>query len=449
MSAITGLNPAPLRTPEPVVPKAAPPLPQKPSSLRVWVLLALVAGGAWAAYQFIAKPKVQSRTAAAVTVRTAKVSSGSVQRVLRLTGSTAAKNFATIAAPMMKGPDAGRALILISLANSGGFVKKGEVIAEIDAQAMKDHVDDIATTIGQADSDIKRRKAEQAMDWENLQQDLRSAKADVESAKLDAGASEVRTPVDAEILKLSVEEAEATYKEKQADLAKYKISNAAEIRVLELTKIRHVRHHDRHVHDVEAFTIRAPMDGLMVMQSIWRGNEMGQIQIGDQLAPGQPFMKIVDTSSMQMQAVASQVESDEMRLGAPAVVSFDAFPDLKLKAKVSSLGAIATAGRNVNYFLRTVPVYLVFQELDKRVIPDLSVAANVVVDQANDKLLIPREAVEEKNGKSFVRVKLADRYETREVKLGVADNIRVAVLDGLRAGEEVALDPAPTVLASN
>ena len=293
------------------------------------LLLALLAGGAWAAYRFIARPKPRGNAdAEAAAIRTVKVTSGSIQRVLRLTGTTNAKNFATVTAPMMRGPDSGRALILIQVAASGTLVKKDSVVAQIDAQSMIDHVDDIASVIQQAEADIKRRKAEQAMDWENMQQDLRSAKADMEKAKLDASASEIRTPIDAEILKLNAEEAEAAYKQKLTDLPKQKISNAAELRVLELTKQRHTRHHDRHQHDVERFTIHAPIDGLVVMQSIWRGSEMGQVQQGDQVAPGQPFMKIVDTNSMQMQAVASQVETDQMRIGEPAMVSFDAFPDL-------------------------------------------------------------------------------------------------------------------------
>src|SRR5579859_6626831 len=288
MSAIHGLTPAPLRTPEPVI-TAVPPLPpQKRSALRIWVMLALAIGSAWAVYQFIAKPKAQSRAVQTAAVRTAKVTTGPIQRIIRLTGSTSAKNFASIAAPMMRGPDSGRALILIQVADSGAMVKKGEVVAKIDAQAMIDHVDDLSATIDQAEADIRRRKAEQAMTWENLQQDVRVAKANLEKAKLDLSAAEVRTPVDAEILKLAAEEAEATYKEKLVDLPTQKISDGAELRILELTKERHVRHRDRHTTDVERFTIHAPIDGLVVMQSIWRGTDMGQIQTGDQISPGQP-----------------------------------------------------------------------------------------------------------------------------------------------------------------
>jgi HlyD family secretion protein len=440
MSAIHGLNPAPLLTPEPVITAVPPSPPKKRSSFRVWLLLALVVVGAGAVYQFIAKPKAQSRAVQSVGIRTARVTSGPIQRILRLTGSTSAKNFASIAAPMMRGPDSGRALILIQVADSGAMVKKGDVVARIDAQSMVDHVDDLSATIDQADADIRRRKAEQAMSWENLQQDIRVAKANLEKAKLDVSSSEVRTPVDAEILKLAVEEAEATYKEKLVDLPTQKISDGAELRILELTKDRHVRHRERHKIDVERFTIQAPIGGLVVMQSIWRGADMGQIQTGDQISPGQPFMKIVDTSGMQMEAVASQVESDEMRLGEPALITFDAFPGLKLKAKVSSLGAIATGGWWSNYYLRTVRVYLTILDHDHRVIPDLSTAASVAVDQTGNALLIPREAVETKDGKSLVRIKAGDRYETREVKLGMSDNIHVAVLEGLQAGDEVALD---------
>lgn len=451
MSAIQGLSPAPLQTPEPLITAVEPASPKKPSALRVWVLLAVVLGGGWAAYQFFAKPRASSRAAGTSAVRTARAADGAIQRIIRLTGSTSAKNYASIAAPVMRGPDSGRSLVLIHVAASGLIVKKGDVVARIDAQSMVDHVDDLSATIDQADADIRRRKAEQAMNWEALQQDIRAAKANLDKAKLDVSSSEVRTPVDAEILKLAAEEAAATYKEKLTDLPTQKISNAAELKILEITKDRHVRHRNRHKSDIERFVIHSPISGLVVLQSIWRGTDMGQIQTGDQVAPGQSFMKVVDTSGMQMEALCSQVESDEMRIGQSAEVTFDAFPGLKLKAKVAGLGAIATGGWWSNYYQRTVRVYLTILDHDNRVIPDLSVAANVAVSQAENALLIPREAVDSKDGKPFVRIKVGDHYEARGVKLGTSDNIHVAVLSGLHAGDEVALDQAQAgpLLAAN
>ena len=141
-----------------------------------------------------------------------------------------------------------------------------------------------------------------------------------------------------------------------------------------------------------------------------------------------------------------------MRLGQPAAITFDAFPGLKLNARVVNIGAMATAGSRTNNYLRTVPVFVKILDQDSRVIPDLSTSTDVVVDQTANALLIPVTAVDSRNGKSWVRVKRGEGFETRQVKLGVSDHVRIAVLDGLREGEEIALDrPAagPALVASN
>jgi len=330
-------------------------------------------------------------------------------------------------------------------------VKKGDVVARIDAQAMSDTLNDLEAQIDQSAADIKKKKADIAVNWENLQQTLRSTKAQADAVKLDASAAEIRTPIDAEELKLSVEEANSTYKEQLEDLESNKISAAADLRVLEISQEISIRQRDRYKGDIEKFTIEAPMSGLAVMLSIVRGVEIAQVQLGDQVNPGQPFMMIVDPNGIQVKASASQVESEEMHLGQPAAITFDAFPGLKLSARLSNIGAIAVPGATQNYYLRNVPVYLTLLDHDNRVIPDLTTSSDVVVDQTENALLIPRSAAESKNGKWFVRVKKGDQFESREVKLGTTDNVRVAVLEGLREGEEVVVDQAfaAPLVASN
>ncbi|MDQ6665480.1 MAG: efflux RND transporter periplasmic adaptor subunit [Acidobacteriota bacterium] len=185
------------------MPRAVPPhVPPKPSRKGAWlglatVLAILAMAGAW-----FATHRPSAATVAYTGLRTVKVAAGPAVRIMRVSGSTAARNFASLTAPMMRGPDSGRSLVLISLAKSGSIVKKGEFIAQIDAQSIKDHVDDINSQVQQAESDIKKRKAEQAIEMENLRQSLRVAKSDLEKAKLDAGAADIRTDIDKEILRL-------------------------------------------------------------------------------------------------------------------------------------------------------------------------------------------------------------------------------------------------------
>jgi multidrug efflux pump subunit AcrA (membrane-fusion protein) len=406
------------------------------------VLVIVLAAGAAA---WALRPSPEAKQAATPTVRTVKVAAGTIQRTLRLAGTTSARNFVNIVAPMMRGPDAGRGLILIFLAPSGTMVKKGQLVAQIDAQSVKDHVDDVESQVVQAGADIRKRQAELDIEMEGLQQNLRIAKANLDKARLDAQATEIRTPIDQELLKLAEQEADAQYKQIQKDIGTTRERMKAEIRILELTRDRQVRHRDRHKTDVITFTINSPIDGLVVMQSIWRGGDMGQIQQGDQISPGQPFAKIVDLSSMQVEATVNQVEGEFIRIGQRATLAFDAFPGLTMKSKVTAIGALAVSGWRQNYYIRNIPVRLSIEGQDARVIPDLSAGADVVLSEKDGALVVPREAVQEANGKPVVFVRQAGSFALRQVELGEMTNTQAAVISGLQAGDEVALQPPATL----
>ena len=108
----------------------------------------------------------------------------------------------------------------------------------------QDSMSDVNALVVQAEGDVRKRKADQAIEAENLQQNVRRAKAALDKARLDLGAQDIRMPIDKELLKLSVEESEATYKELLQEVQIKKVAHAAEIRILELTKERQQRHHD-------------------------------------------------------------------------------------------------------------------------------------------------------------------------------------------------------------
>src|SRR5690606_35176851 len=101
------------------------------------------------------------------------------------------------------------------------------------------------STVMQAEADIKKRLAEQSVEMENLRQNVRVAKAELDKYRADARATEVRTVVDQELIKLAVEEAEAAHKELVEELRLKQVSQNAEMRILNLTRERHARHRDR------------------------------------------------------------------------------------------------------------------------------------------------------------------------------------------------------------
>ena len=406
---------------------------------KILLLLAIAAVGGGTAYLLSGKTS-NPKPDAASDLQVVKTAPTTIQRVLRLSGQTSARKYFNVTAPMLRGPESGKALVLIKLVKSGAPVKKGELIAQIDAQATEDHLDDVRDQVRQAQNDIVKRKAEQAVEWENLQQTLRQAKADAEKAKLDAQPAGILTDIERELLQLNVEETAARYKQLQENLKFQRTAYEAEIRILEITKERQQRHQDRHEGDLTKYTIYAPMDGLAVMQPIFRGGEMGQIQEGDQVGPGQLFLRIVDPRSMQVEARANQAESSALRIGQKVTVRLDAFPGKQFSGSIYSIGALAVSGWLQNYYIRNIPVNITIDGSDPLLIPDLSASGDVVIEQADNVLAVPLKAVRHTNGKATVLVKQGDSLQEREVTLGIEDEKRVAVTSGLSAGEEVRIN---------
>lgn len=433
MSAVP--NPLPM----PPHPPVAPALPEPQRRGIRWLILGigallLAALGTW--YQLNT-----SGGGPVSVVPTQKAFIGDLDQTIRVTGETAAQTFANITSPRMEGREGNQGLTILTLVPNGTLVKRGDIVATIDAAGLRDHLDEIRDLAAQAQADIDRRKAEQAVDWTALQQTLRVAKATLDKALLDQKMASLKTSLDREILQLAVDEAQARYTELTKDLVTKKQSQESEIRTLELTRRRHERHAQRHVSDLEKFTLRSPIDGMAVMQQQWAGDQFRLTRLGDQVRAGQVFVKIVTPASLVLDGTVSQSDSGRVQLGQPATVSFDAYPDLKLPGHVSAIGAIAVRGWRQQYYIRNVRVVVQLDRLDPRMIPDLSGAAEVMLHRQASQLLIPRAAVHERGGTAYVYVKTPQGLARRNVTLGDRNTLYTVVTQGLSAGEAVSVVP--------
>jgi HlyD family secretion protein len=404
-----------------------------------WPMYALLAVLVLAAAWFL-RPQPR-KTVAATSVSTVRVARGVIRNTLRLGGSISARRFMNIGAPVLQAPDTGRGLTLTFLAASGTHVKEGQLIAEIDSQDIQDHLVDVEASVSQGHLDIARRKAQLVAQMEGLHQRLRVAKATWERARQDARAAPAANPITQEILRLAVEEYQEAYQEAAKQIPLTEERQLADLKLYELSSEYDVRHLNRHLLDFRRCSIRSPMDGMVVMQTTYRGGQMNQIKVGDRLSPGQPFMRVVDPASMELDATMNQSESEIVRLGQRAVVRFDAFPEIVVKGRVQSVGALALGGRRVNFNVRSIAVRLVLETVDPRVIPDLSASADVATLEPAGGLIVPREALSGSGGKTIVYVKQGDAFVPREVEIAGATSTQAAIVSGIQEGEEIALQP--------
>lgn len=338
-------------------------------------------------------------------------------------------------------------LVLQQLVPAGSKVKKGEVVAEFDRQYMLLRLDDYRATVFQSEASLKKQKADLEISRKAHQQLIDSAKADLEKARLDMKTLPVLSAIDSERTQLALQQAEARYKQLLAEVPFVRASEDADVRIAELDLEQAKLELKRAQANADKMIVKAPIDGLTVMQNIFRGAEFAQVQQGDQLWPGMNFMQIVDPRSMVVNASLSQVDVQKIRLGAKAKVHFDAYPALVLPARVESVGAITKPGNMRAQFVKEIPVRLRIEGVDPRVIPDLSVSAEVVLEAEPNSTVVPVEAVfSSEPGEPaaprtpFVYVRQPFGWERRSVRLGLSNAITVAVKNGLSKDEEVALE---------
>jgi len=404
----------------------------------------------------------------AVPVTTVVV--GDINRTVRVTGTVAAKNFASLLAPRIQGsrsntnrggmggsglggpggggngmggpggPGADFTLVLWHLIKAGTRVKKDEVVAQFDPTNQLLRLDDYKDTVIQTDNTIRKQIASLAANKEAHDQTVRAAKAAWDQAVLDLGTIPVKAAIDAENLKLVAEEAEATYKQLVFEDSLVIESQRATIRVSELTKDQSAIELQRAEGNVKRMEIHSPMDGIAVMASIVRNGEFGQVREGDQVNAGQPFLTIVDPSSMILNATVNQVDAERLRLGMKAVVHLDAYPDIDLPGVLEGIGAMSKSSTFRAGYVGEIPIRLRIEKSDVRVIPDLTGSAEVILESAKDAVVLPRAAVFEENGGSFVFVQSPEGWVKKQIEPGVISLTQVAVRSGLQKGDVVALE---------
>ncbi|MEO8370811.1 MAG: HlyD family efflux transporter periplasmic adaptor subunit [Candidatus Solibacter sp.] len=455
-------------------PSAVPPQHHEapPRRIGMWsILIAVLVIGAGAAYYMKSQSDAKAAAKSSlVSVSTGIVGMGDLHSTVRVNGTISAENFAALMAPRILGSrsgfnrggdgaggDAGRggggnpgggggggpmgdfSLVLMKLANPGVKVKSGDVVAEFDPQNQLQRLDDYKDSAIQQENMVKKMLANLAAVKEAHDQSVRSAKADWEKSKLDLKTAEVRSAIDAEKFKLTVEESDAKYKQLVAEAALVDESQRAQVRSNELNRDQSKIEMARAEANVKKMSVKAPMDGIVVMQSIVRNGEFGQIREGDQVAAGQPFVQIVDPRSMVLNATVNQVDAEKLRLGMKATIHMDAYGDIELPGTLTGIGAMAKASTFRARYVGEIPIRIKLEKMDPRVIPDLTGSAEIILSSERTTMIAPRAAVFAEESGSYVFVQGPDGWIKKKVELGMPSFTQISIRSGVQKGDVVAL----------
>lgn len=169
--------------------------------------------------------------------------------------------------------------------------------------------------------------------------------------------------------------------------------------------------------------IHSPADGIVI--------NIGARE-GQYVTPETELYMIADLSKIWVYAEIYEYELPWVKVGDPVEIQLAGVPGRNFKGRLAFIYPYAEAKT------RTVKVRLVFDNAELLLKPDMFAQVTIHAGKQMDAVVVPSEAVIRSGAKTQVFIVCgAGKFEPRQITTGLSSNGDVAVLEGLKAGEEV------------
>lgn len=382
---------------------AVPPQRSRGRLIAVWVVVALLIPVALMAARRFGRAK----PSAVRTVAVQELSSGGQRVLLNAAGYVTARRVATVSSKV-----SGK--VVEVLVEEGKRVEMGQVLARLDAS--------------NAERSLQLAEAQ----FESAKRALDETRANLEQAEREFQRTQ-RLASEKIATQADLDRTESEAKALKARLARQAAD--AEVALRESAVWRQ---------QLDDTIIRAPFAGIVTSKNAQPGEMISPMSAGGGFTRT-GICTIVDMASLEIEVDVSESYINRVEASQPVEATLDSYPEWKIPAKVIAI--IPTADRQK----ATVKVRVGFDALDPRMLPEMGVkvafrsagATNGSGAQAAStasRILVPKAAVRQRDGRDVVWVVREGRVERRAVTLGGTQGDEAMITAGLSSGERVVVE---------
>jgi HlyD family secretion protein len=326
------------------------------------------------------------------------------------------------------------------VAQDGSRIKQGDVVIRFDPSAIEKRLVDAEDDLKEARLTMEKNRIEGSAELRKLERDAAMARLELEDAKQfqkkDALLYSRADIIESEIDQGLAQEREGHARATRQTREKLSGTEAALLQI----KIRQA---DAKISQaraaLQALTVTAPHDGVLILKRNWRGDTT---RVGDSVWNGQPLAEIPDLSQMQAEVFVLEADAGGLKPGRPATMTVESAPGISWPAKISRVDSLAKPripGSPVQYFAVTLEL----DRTDPRVMkPGQRVQSTLFLEEVKGALLVPRQALFDREGRTMVFRRGPRGFAPVEVKLGPSSLGRVVIESGLKPGDVLAMrDP--------
>lgn len=375
-------------------------------SVKISIAILVVAGGIWGYFSGF-KNDIKAP-------ELVKVWRGNLQNYVVANGEVQARNLTDIGAQVS-------GQIKKLYVKIGDSVQKGDLIAQIDSVTQENEV-------------------------KNLQAQLLIDEADLNATQIAANVAKTQFLREQKLFKAdatsreSYENAQNTYYLKSATLEQIKAKINQTMIKLDTAK-----------KDLSYTQITAPLSGTIVSVPVKEGQTLNANQTTPTIA------QIANLNELEI--VMEIAEGDITKIKPSQMVEYSILsnPQRKFYAPITTIDPGLTTlsdgkygnSQNLNsnsssssnsavyYYAKALA-----ENKDNFLKIGMTTENRIIIEQSENVLIVPLNAVIDENGDKFVSVALdgfGAKFEKRAVKVGISDNMNIEILDGLQEGEDIIL----------
>lgn len=344
-----------------------------------------------------------------VSYEVAEVTKGTIMKSIK--GSS---TFTTVDKKELSFPETKGLRLMSFTVNNGDMVKKGQVLAELDATELE-------RSIEMARYEVEKAKLELQEAQQDNKYDVEEARLNVVKAEMNAKVSETKlAQIELDQARLKLAELQDTKRrEFQVERARLNVKQ----REMDLSSLQ------KRLADTK---LVAPMDGVVLFVS----NE----QVGDEVDAYQPLVTIGDPNKLFIIYTAPEREAlKDVKDGVKATIKL---PDGTLEE-----GVVVQTPLNVpdqlpedlkRLYQRSI--LIAPNKPIKGMEVGSSVTFEIVIDRQEDAVIIPSKALRTFNQRQYVQVLEDNVKKEVDVTVGITTATEVEIINGLQPGQLVILD---------
>jgi HlyD family secretion protein len=407
-----------------------------PSRRFRWPIAALLAAIVAAAGAFVVRAQRSSPPPGGTREASSTVKRRDFVKSLRLSGSVEAVQATTISTPRLAGQN-NNSLVITSLVRPGTMVRQGDPIVEFDRQDQLKNALDRRVELNDLEQQINKKEAEIRAARAKDDSELLQAQSALGRAQLELAKNEMLPRIQAEKNTQALEEAKAKVEQLRKTYDLKRGAAAADLQILKIRRDRAENAMRQAESNADRMAVRSPIAGMAVLRSIWKSNNMAEVQEGEEVRSGMPIVDVVNPASMRVRAKVNQADVRNIRPGLAVRIGLDAYPDLSFTGRVTQLSPIAvtsTLSPKVRSFIALIAV----DGSHPNLMPDLTASLDVELAHENQVLVVPRDALRFDGEQVFVRVQRGGGFQDQAISVGPMNAHEAVVSAGLQEGAVVA-----------